>query len=450
MLYDCVARENPSDRRLVALAQVRQMSVVRDDDGTITALPHAERAVESCLESIRRERVARGRAGAKLDMNHVWVHVWPVVDLDLDALGALGVQDQPADRRRRGRGGRRPGPPRRTRRRRCPDGRALQRPPRSRGDHVRRGAADRAAAAARRLRLQGGALAPARTGLPLRAQRGARRSRRLARRARPRRHRPARAGRPSLRPEQVRHPRRRGDHPDDPAPRGRHPGRPVRRPDEVARLGRGAGVPARDRRPRPRRGDAGAGGVVRALRGCAHLDGLRHREHGLGGQGAAPDRGVHPGRRRDQRRGGRHQRRRPALLERRGHDADAHQGHPGDDPGERDGAHRQAVAGLLRRRLGRGQLRHRRLRPGDGAQRAGAVLGARPRRRVRRADGALRAHLRRAGGDRAPSYGLRRPGRPRHLLLPARRGGQRLPPPSARSSRPRRTPTARRPSTSAR
>ena len=95
LLYECVARENPSDRRLVALAQVRQMSVVRDDDGTITALPHAERAVESCLESIRRERVARGRDGAKLDMNHVWVHVWPVVDLDLDALGALGAKISP-------------------------------------------------------------------------------------------------------------------------------------------------------------------------------------------------------------------------------------------------------------------------------------------------------------------------------------------------------------------
>ncbi len=95
LLYECVARENASDRRLVALAQVRQMSVVRDEDGTITALPHAERAVESCLESIRRERVARGLGGGKLDLNHVWVHVWPVVDLDLDALGALGAKISP-------------------------------------------------------------------------------------------------------------------------------------------------------------------------------------------------------------------------------------------------------------------------------------------------------------------------------------------------------------------
>ena len=51
--------------------------------------------MENCLESIRRERVARGAAGAKLDMNHVWVTVWPVVDLDLDALDALGTKISP-------------------------------------------------------------------------------------------------------------------------------------------------------------------------------------------------------------------------------------------------------------------------------------------------------------------------------------------------------------------
>ena len=33
LLYDCVARENPADRRLVALAQVRQLAVVRDEEG---------------------------------------------------------------------------------------------------------------------------------------------------------------------------------------------------------------------------------------------------------------------------------------------------------------------------------------------------------------------------------------------------------------------------------
>ncbi|MCK7502622.1 MAG: hypothetical protein MZW92_81985 [Comamonadaceae bacterium] len=50
---------------------------------------------------------------------------------------------------------------------------------------------------------------------------------------------------------------------------------------------------------------------------------------------AAPAHRVHAGRRRGQHRRDRHQRRRPALLERRGDDADAHPRHPGHDAGRR-------------------------------------------------------------------------------------------------------------------
>ena len=89
LLYECVARENPADRRLVALAQVRQLAVVRDETGRVTGLPHAERAVENCLEAIRRVRTSRGAAGSKLDTNHVWVQVWPIVEADLDQLATL-------------------------------------------------------------------------------------------------------------------------------------------------------------------------------------------------------------------------------------------------------------------------------------------------------------------------------------------------------------------------
>ncbi|MCW2834612.1 MAG: Carbamoyl-phosphate synthase chain ATP-binding protein [Nocardioides sp.] len=89
LLYECVARENPADRRLVALAQVRQLAVVRDEQGRVTGLPHAERAVENCLEAIRRARTSRGAAGSKLDSNHVWVQVWPDVEADPEQLIAL-------------------------------------------------------------------------------------------------------------------------------------------------------------------------------------------------------------------------------------------------------------------------------------------------------------------------------------------------------------------------
>ncbi len=89
LLYHCVAPDNESDQRLVALAQVRELAIVRDDDGHIVSLPQAERAITHCLEAIRRARTARGAAGAQLDMNHVFVHIWPVVDAPPEELAGL-------------------------------------------------------------------------------------------------------------------------------------------------------------------------------------------------------------------------------------------------------------------------------------------------------------------------------------------------------------------------
>ncbi|NEA30501.1 carboxyl transferase domain-containing protein [Streptomyces sp. SID13031] len=89
LLYHCVARDNETDERLVALAQVRQFAVVRDESGKVTSLPHVERAIANCLEGIRRARTARGAAGARLEMNHVWVTVWPVIDGQVPELTAL-------------------------------------------------------------------------------------------------------------------------------------------------------------------------------------------------------------------------------------------------------------------------------------------------------------------------------------------------------------------------
>ena len=65
LLYHCVAPDNAADQRLVALAQVRQLAVVRDEDGQVVALPHAERAVANCLEAIRRARTRTRRRGAQ-------------------------------------------------------------------------------------------------------------------------------------------------------------------------------------------------------------------------------------------------------------------------------------------------------------------------------------------------------------------------------------------------
>jgi acetyl/propionyl-CoA carboxylase alpha subunit/acetyl-CoA carboxylase carboxyltransferase component len=89
LLYLCVAPNNEADQRLVALSQVRELAVVRDADGHVTSLPQAERAVTNCLEAIRRARTARGPAGSRLDMNHVFLHIWPVIDAPLAELTTL-------------------------------------------------------------------------------------------------------------------------------------------------------------------------------------------------------------------------------------------------------------------------------------------------------------------------------------------------------------------------
>ena len=89
LLYECAAIDNTDDRRLVALAQVSQLAVVRDELGTVIGHPHAERAVEHCLEVIRGARVARSSHDAKLDIYHVWLHHWPVVDIDAQGLTTL-------------------------------------------------------------------------------------------------------------------------------------------------------------------------------------------------------------------------------------------------------------------------------------------------------------------------------------------------------------------------
>ena len=111
------------------------------------------------------------------------------------------------------------------------------------------------------------------------------------------------------------------------------------------------------------------------------------------------------------------------------------------------GADREAVARLLRRDLGRGQLRHRRLRPDHGPERRGPVLGARLVRRGRRAARALRAHVHFCG--RAFSAAGPRPPIPPTGTSPRRRTPARTSARSARSSM-RRTVSARGRSTCAR
>ena len=87
-LFHCAARESSSDERLVALAEVRDLTPVRDASGRLTALPEAERVLAACLDSIRRVQAERP-AKRRLHGNQVLLFLWPTVETPLDEMIAF-------------------------------------------------------------------------------------------------------------------------------------------------------------------------------------------------------------------------------------------------------------------------------------------------------------------------------------------------------------------------
>lgn len=79
-LFRCVARENPSDDRLVAFAQVRNLAELREQEGRLIALPTAEDTIATCLDSIRRAQSQRKSAN-RFNTNRIVIYVWPPSDI---------------------------------------------------------------------------------------------------------------------------------------------------------------------------------------------------------------------------------------------------------------------------------------------------------------------------------------------------------------------------------
>ncbi|MEJ2869580.1 carboxyl transferase domain-containing protein [Actinomycetospora sp. OC33-EN08] len=95
LLYHAIAKDNPADQRLVALTQVRELAVVRDADDRVASLPQVERAIADCVEGIRRARAARASKSVPLDMNHVWIHIWPPIEAELEQVTAVRASIAP-------------------------------------------------------------------------------------------------------------------------------------------------------------------------------------------------------------------------------------------------------------------------------------------------------------------------------------------------------------------
>ncbi|WP_115944475.1 carboxyl transferase domain-containing protein [Amycolatopsis thermalba] len=94
-LLRCVAPKNPSDERLVAMAQVRDLTPLRDDEGRILALPAVEGALGACLDAIRKVQAQRP-AKKRLDTNRIFLYVWPPSDLTADDLNTVAQRVVPS------------------------------------------------------------------------------------------------------------------------------------------------------------------------------------------------------------------------------------------------------------------------------------------------------------------------------------------------------------------
>ena len=75
-----IARANPKDERLFAVAEVRDLTPVRDEAGRIVQLPQLERMYMEALAGIRRFQVRRPPA-QRLHWNRVLLYIWPPFDL---------------------------------------------------------------------------------------------------------------------------------------------------------------------------------------------------------------------------------------------------------------------------------------------------------------------------------------------------------------------------------
>ena len=92
-LFHVVARENQSDERFVALAEVRDATTQLNEDGEVVAVPAIERTLAACLDGIRRAQAERGKK--RLDANRVVLYVWPVLDIPADRLRAIARRIAP-------------------------------------------------------------------------------------------------------------------------------------------------------------------------------------------------------------------------------------------------------------------------------------------------------------------------------------------------------------------
>ncbi len=87
-LFRATAHENARDQRLVALAEIRDLTPVRDETGRITAVPELERMVRESFEAMRSFQSSRGPR-ERLLWNRLLLYMWPSPEFGLDEAAGI-------------------------------------------------------------------------------------------------------------------------------------------------------------------------------------------------------------------------------------------------------------------------------------------------------------------------------------------------------------------------
>jgi acetyl/propionyl-CoA carboxylase alpha subunit/acetyl-CoA carboxylase carboxyltransferase component len=87
-LLRVVAKDNPNDERLIAMAEVRDLTPLRDDAGEIVSFPTVERLLTSCLDGLRRGQSQR-RSRRPLEHNRIHLYAWPSIEVPLSEIAAF-------------------------------------------------------------------------------------------------------------------------------------------------------------------------------------------------------------------------------------------------------------------------------------------------------------------------------------------------------------------------
>jgi acetyl-CoA carboxylase carboxyltransferase component len=94
-LFRGVARDNAKDERLFAIAEVRDLTPVRDADGRAVALPEFEQMLLETFQAIRSSQVHQPARRRAL-WNRVVLYAWPILELSSEELRALVARNSRA------------------------------------------------------------------------------------------------------------------------------------------------------------------------------------------------------------------------------------------------------------------------------------------------------------------------------------------------------------------